>query len=65
MTNVSCVHKILVQTDRWTRTGISPTESVSDCCATPSEQCFSYIMVASFSGGKSWSARREPPIMGK
>ena len=24
-----------------------------------------YIMATSFSGGKSWSTRREPPTMGK
>jgi hypothetical protein len=24
-----------------------------------------YIMVTSFSGGRSWSTRREPPTMGK
>jgi hypothetical protein len=29
------------------------------------QQYFSYIMVISFSGGRSWSTRREPPIMGK
>ena len=26
---------------------------------------FSYIMTTSFSGGRSWSTRREPPTMGK
>jgi hypothetical protein len=26
---------------------------------------FSYIMVTSFSGGRSWNTRREPPTMGK
>ena len=30
------------------------------------QQYFSYIIMAtSFSGGKSWSTRREPPTMGK
>jgi hypothetical protein len=26
---------------------------------------FSYIMATSFSGGRSWTTRREPPTMGK
>jgi hypothetical protein len=38
---------------------------VSDCCLTPIQQYFSYIMATSFSGGGSWSTRREPPTMGK
>ena len=29
------------------------------------QQYFSYIMATSFSGGRSWSTRREPPTMGK
>jgi hypothetical protein len=29
------------------------------------QQYFSYIMVTSFSGGRSRSTRREPPTMGK
>jgi hypothetical protein len=29
------------------------------------QQYVSYIMATSFSGGRSWSTRREPPIMGK
>jgi hypothetical protein len=29
------------------------------------QQYFSYIMVTSFSGGRSQSTRREPPAMGK
>jgi hypothetical protein len=34
-------------------------------CLTPLLSIFSYIMVTSFSGGRSWSTRREPPTMGK
>jgi hypothetical protein len=29
------------------------------------QQYFSYIMATSFSGGRSWTTRREPPTMGK
>ena len=29
------------------------------------QQYFSYIMATSFSGGRSWSTRRESPTMGK
>jgi hypothetical protein len=29
------------------------------------QQYFSYIMATSFSGGRSWSTRREPSTMGK
>ena len=29
------------------------------------QQYFSYVMATSFSGGRSWSTRREPPTMGK
>jgi hypothetical protein len=29
------------------------------------QQYFSYIMATCFSGGGSWSTRREPPTMGK
>jgi hypothetical protein len=29
------------------------------------QQYFSYIMATSFSGGRRWSTRREPPTMGK
>jgi hypothetical protein len=29
------------------------------------QQYFSYIMATSFSGGRSWSTRREPPTMNK
>jgi hypothetical protein len=32
---------------------------------TPFQQYFNYIMATSFSGERSWSARREPPTMGK
>ena len=29
------------------------------------QQYFSYIMATNFSGGRSWSTRREPPTMGQ
>jgi hypothetical protein len=40
-------------------------DSVGVCCLTSTQQFFSYIMAISFSGGRSWSTRREPPAMGK
>jgi hypothetical protein len=36
-----------------------------EAALTHHQQYFSYIMAISFSGGRSWSTRREPPIMGK
>jgi hypothetical protein len=35
------------------------------CLMPLSALFFSYIMVTSFSGGRSWSTRRELPTMGK
>ena len=35
------------------------------CVSCHFQQYFSYIMAISFSGGRSRSTRREPPIMGK
>jgi hypothetical protein len=38
---------------------------VSECCLTPTQQFFTYIMATIFSGGRSRRTRREPPMMGK
>jgi hypothetical protein len=35
------------------------------CAIRHFQQYFSYIMATSFSGGRSWSTRRELPTMGK
>jgi hypothetical protein len=39
--------------------------AIKNCLFGINKQYFSYIMATSFSGGRSWSTRREPPTMGK